>query len=126
MEIRSLVGNGAVTCSSDLSLSQAAHQMIAEGVGSLGVMDGETLAGIITERDILRAAASGAHFHSAAVSDWMTPSPDVLGPDADVVEAAQWMLATGFRHIPVVDAGLLLGIVSIKDVLWALTEPAVH
>jgi CBS domain-containing protein len=41
----------------------------------------------------------------------------------DVEEAANWMLATGYRHLPVVDGQAVLGVISIKDVLWAVTEP---
>ncbi len=59
------------------------------------------------------------------VSAWMTPYPDSFTPEMDVEEAASWMLATGFRHLPVVDGEAVLGVISIKDVLWALTEPKV-
>jgi CBS domain-containing protein len=44
----------------------------------------------------------------------------------DVNDAAQWMLATGYRHLPVVEGNRLLGIASIKDILWAITEPNYH
>jgi CBS domain-containing protein len=40
----------------------------------------------------------------------------------DIDEAADWMLASGFRHLPVVDEGRVIGVISIKDVLWALTD----
>lgn len=123
MEIRALIGNLAVTTSADATLHKAANHMIGEGVGSLGVLDGDLLAGIITERDILRAAAGGVDLAEATVVEWMTPRPDVTDPEMDVSEAAQWMLATGYRHLPVVEGNRLLGIVSIKDVLWAITEP---
>jgi CBS domain-containing protein len=105
-------------------MSKAAEVMMAESVGSLAVMDGRRLAGIITERDFLRAAAVGADLHHASVDEWMTPDPDVVEPDLDVTEAAQWMLATGYRHLPVMEDDRLIGIASIKDVLWAVTEPA--
>ncbi len=120
MQIRSLVGGTARLCGTTTSLEEAARAMIDEGTGSLGVVSGSLLAGIITERDILRAAAKGADLAEEHVSDWMTPEPDVVGPDVPVDEVAQWMLAAGYRHLPVMEEGELLGIASIKDVLWAL------
>jgi CBS domain-containing protein len=126
VEIRALIGNGAVTTTADVSLHKAATRMVEERVGSLGVLDGDLLAGIITERDILRAAAGGADLDTATVFEWMTPRPDVTEPDMDVGDAAQWMLATGYRHLPVVEGNRLLGIASIKDILWAITEPNYH
>jgi CBS domain-containing protein len=53
----------------------------------------------------------------------MTALPDTFGPEMLVEDAADWMLATGYRHLPVVDeVGAVLGMVSIKDVLWAVTD----
>ena len=52
----------------------------------------------------------------------MTPDPDTIEADMDVSDAADWLVASGYRHIPVVDGGRLVGVTSIKDVLWALTE----
>jgi CBS domain-containing protein len=51
----------------------------------------------------------------------MTPDPDYLESDVNVEDAAAWMLAAGYRHLPVVEDGQVLGILSVKDVLWALT-----
>ncbi len=123
MEIRALIGNGAVTTTAEVTLHKAASRMVEERVGSLGVIDGDLLTGIITERDILRAVAGGVDLGTTTVFDWMTPRPDVSEPDMDVNDAAQWMLATGYRHLPVVEGNRLLGIASIKDILWAMTEP---
>jgi len=97
--------------------------MVGERVGSLAVLEGDVLAGIITERDVLRAVAEGVDLGTATVVDWMTPRPDVTEPDMDINDAAQWMLATGYRHLPVVEGNRLLGIASIKDILWAITDP---
>lgn len=120
MQIRSLVGGTAQLCGTTTSLEQAAQTMIAESTGSLGVIDGSVLAGIFTERDVLRAAAKGVDFTEETVADWMTPDPDTVGPEVPVSEVAEWMLAAGYRHLPVMDEGELVGVASIKDVLWAL------
>ncbi|HEY7703451.1 MAG TPA: CBS domain-containing protein [Acidimicrobiia bacterium] len=126
MEIRSLVAGTAVTCPVDTGIRTAAGIMKREDIGSIAVMDGDTLVGILTERDVLHAAAHSSHLETEQVQTWMSPRPDLVSADADVEEAVMWMLATGHRHLPVVDHGGLVGIVSIKDVLWAITEGAGH
>jgi CBS domain-containing protein len=57
------------------------------------------------------------------VRRWMTPDPDTFSADVDVFDAALWLLESGYRHLPVVsDAGHLLGVVSVTDVLSAVIE----
>jgi len=80
-------------------------------------MDGAWLAGIFTERDVLRAAASGKDLTSATVGEWMTPDPMTAEPEMDAGEAAQVMLSRGFRHLPVMESNRVTGIVSLRDVL---------
>ena len=55
-----------------------------------------------------------------SVADWMSDTPDTFGPDVEVHEAAAWLLEMGYRHMPVMADGELLGIVSIRDILWAI------
>lgn len=122
MRVSELIGGPVYTCTEETDVREAARQMLADDVGSLAVVSDETLVGIITERDIVREFAeptSGAR----QVRDVMTPDPDSLAPDIDVDDAAAWMMGAGYRHLPVVDGGRLVGMVSIKDVLWALTGP---
>lgn len=54
----------------------------------------------------------------------MTEYPDSFSPDMEVADAADWMLAKGYRHLPIVDGEDLIGVVSIKDILWAVTDPS--
>lgn len=127
MEVSNLVGGSAAVCGPDVTLSEAADVMIGSGIGSLGVVEGGRLIGIVSERDVLRAVAEKEDPDRQRVADWMTPEPDSVTPDIEVEDAAEWLLATGYRHLPVVDdSGKLHGIVSIKDILWALREPAEH
>ena len=120
VEIRDLLSGEAKVCGPELDLATAARTMHQEGIGALGVIDNGRLVGIFTERDLVRAVAEGADLAGEPVSTFMTPDPDDLAPDVDPLEAARWMLATGYRHLPVVDEGVLLGMVSIKDLLWAI------
>lgn len=122
MIVEELVGGEVGTCTPETPTVKAAGQMIADDVGSLAVVDDGDLVGIVTERDILRAVAQGKIRSGANVAQIMTPRPDSLEPDVDVREAAQWMMAAGYRHLPVVERGRLIGMISIKDLVWALTE----
>lgn len=124
MKVRELVGGEVVWVEPEATLRQAAELMVSTGIGSVAVaVDGE-LEGILTERDLLHAVVAEADPAQALVEDWMTPYPDTFGPEMSVAEAANWMLATGYRHLPVVEDGAVLGVISIKDVLWATTDPA--
>ena len=123
MQLSELVGGSAEVIGPEATLRDAARAMVQSGVGSLGVVDKHQLVGILTERDLVQAISEGADPLAEQASSWMSESPDVFSPEVDVEEAAQWLLETGYRHMPVIDQnGELLGIVSIRDLLWALVE----
>jgi CBS domain-containing protein len=103
------------TTAPEESVAAAAAGMVAANVGSAVVMQGQFLAGILTERDVLRAAASGADLSASRVSEWMTPDPQAASPDTPAEEAAQIMLLNGFRHLPVVAGRTVCGVVSLRD-----------
>ena len=91
--------------------------------GSLAVVDGFELVGLITERDLRRAAADSVDFDATHVREVMSEDPDTFDPDLDVWDAAAWIGESGYRHLPVMDdAGELLGVVSIRDLLKALVN----
>jgi CBS domain-containing protein len=118
-----MVGGRAEVCGPETTLQDVADAMLVAKAGAVGVVEGRHLIGIITERDILRAAAEGTDPTAEIVRDWMTADPDVFTPEAQVREAAEWLLETGYRHMPVMEESELLGIVSIKDILWAMVGP---
>ena len=122
MQVSDLVTKTLVTCDSGVTLRDIAGLMQTEEVGSVLVFGGGVLRGIVTDRDLVRATAAGANPTMEVVSRWMTPDPDTIEADMEVSDAADWLVASGYRHIPVVDGGRLVGVTSIKDVLWALTE----
>lgn len=120
MKLGSLVGGSATVIGREATVAEAAEALIGDGVGSLAVVEGRRLVGIITERDVVRAVAEGADPEEESVADWMSETPDTFGPDVEVREAAAWLLEMGYRHMPVMQDGELLGIVSIRDILWAI------
>jgi CBS domain-containing protein len=103
----------------ETSVAAAAAGMVEANVGSAVVMQGSFLAGILTERDVLKAAASGADLSATKVSEWMTPDPQSASPDTPAAEAAQIMLLNGFRHLPVVQDRTVCGVVSLRDLFAA-------
>jgi CBS domain-containing protein len=117
--IRDVMSTSVVTTAPQTPLAQAAAAMVAAGVGSAVVMQGSFLAGIVTERDVLRAAASGEDLRDSAVSDWMTADPQSVGPESSPEEAAQIMLLNGFRHLPVLDGRIVCGVVTLRDLFAA-------
>jgi CBS domain-containing protein len=117
--LRDLMNTTVVKAAPDWPVAAAAADMVAARVGSAVVMQGSFLAGILTERDVLRAAASGEDLCAARVSEWMTANPQSAAPDALAEEAAQLMLLNGFRHLPVVEGREVCGIVSLRDLFAA-------
>jgi CBS domain-containing protein len=120
MRLGSLVGGSATVIGPEATIAEAADALIEDGVGSLAVVEGRRLVGIITERDVVRAVAEGADPEEESVAEWMSDTPDTFAPDVEVREAAAWLLEMGYRHMPVMEDGELLGIVSIRDILWAI------
>jgi CBS domain-containing protein len=108
-----------VTAQPDTTVAEAAQAMVKGRIGSAVVLQGSLPTGIITERDVLRAAASGSDLTESPVSRWMTSHPETAEPDLDSEQATEIMLSGGFRHLPVVETNRLVGIVSLRDVLSA-------
>jgi CBS domain-containing protein len=122
MRLDALVGGSVDVVGPEASLRSAANLMVDGGTGAVAVVGRRELVGILTDRDLARAVAAGADLESEVAEDWMSEAPDVFAPDVQVGEAAAWLLETGYRHLPVVAGDELLGIVDVRDLLWALTQ----
>jgi len=111
-----------VTVTPQVTVAEAATIMGQRRVGSCLVMEGDHLAGIFTERDIVRVL--GQHFDASGhqVGEWMTEGPMTVAPETPVKDALQVMVAGGFRHLPVLDEGRLVGMVSMRDLSAWLTS----
>jgi CBS domain-containing protein len=106
----------------DETVSVAIARMLEENMGSVAVCEGAELRGIFTERDVLRLAGEGPSFADVKVGDVMTRALLTVSPDDDAVAAAKLMGERRIRHLPVVQDGMLLGVVGIRDVLRSLVE----
>lgn len=117
--LRDLMNARVVSAPPEKSVAATAEAMVAANVGSAVIMQGSFLAGIITERDVLRAAASGQDLTACPVSEWMTPDPHAASPDTSVDEAARIMFLNGFRHLPIAEDGRVCGVVSLRELFAA-------
>lgn len=97
-------------------LVETAQRMQERYVGSALVLEEEQLRGILTERDLLRAVASG-RIEGETVEDWMTLNPETIEPSDETGYAGTLMIHGGFRHLPVLEGRLVVGIVSIRDLM---------
>lgn len=105
-----------VSDAADDTLAEASAKMWRQQTGSLLIMDGQKLIGIVTERDVLRTVGEGQDPKAVSLRDVMTSDVVTVASDLSVREAAQIMFDKWFRHLPVVDAGgSVVGIVSLRD-----------
>ena len=102
-------------------IGEVAQRMCDRDVGAVLVMEDDSLVGILTERDILRAVAAGIQ-DDTVVSDHMTRDPETMSPDDTTQHAAVLMIHGGFRHLPVVDGEDLVGMLSIRDLVGLVLE----
>jgi CBS domain-containing protein len=116
--VREIMSTELATVDPSMQLMEAARVMSAARAGSVLVIDGDSLVGIFTERDILRALADSSSADRArvsSVSKWMARDPVTVGPDATVAEALNRMLFGGFRHLPVMEGDSVVGMISMRD-----------
>jgi len=114
------------TTTGETPVLAAAQAMVKGRFGSAVIVEAGWLVGIFTERDVLRAAASGKDLSATPVSEWMTKDPQTATAEMESEEAAQIMAANGFRHLPVMDGKNVLGVVSLRDVMGARIGRAVR
>ena len=110
----------------DLSatVASAVGLMNEREIGSVLVFDGARLVGIFTERDVVRLYAEGDDLTQVTVEQRMTCSVVLGKPDDSIDSVMSLMTERRFRHLPVVDGGTLLGLVSIGDVVKAKLDEA--
>jgi CBS domain-containing protein len=121
MKVGEVIQQRLVTVSPTDTLADTAKRLTDRNVGCAVVPTDEG-PGIITERDLLRAIASGVDPNVAIVNDHMTSRAVVATPEWDIEAAARSMLEGGFRHLVVVDRNGELGVLSIRDLMAGMLE----
>ena len=113
-----VTGQRIVTAEPRMTVEEAARLMHEQGIGALPVVSAGRLVGIFTERDALfRVLAEGLAPRKTVLADVMTRDPRTIHPDQPVRYALMMMHEGGYRHVPVVEDGRLLGMVSARDAL---------
>jgi CBS domain-containing protein len=105
-------------------VTEVAKRMVAKDVGAVLVFEEGAICGILTERDVLRAVADGLD-DATLVRERMTANPETLDADDTTEHAAVLMIHGGFRHLPVVEQGEVVGVLSIRDLMRVVLEDSV-
>jgi CBS domain-containing protein len=123
-----LEGKGSTvhTIKAGASVYEALDMMAEKNVGALVVLEGDRLVGIFSERDYARKVVLKNKFsRDTSVREIMTPNPILVTPESEIRECMRLMTDHQVRHLPVVDNGLLAGVVSIGDVVkWIIEDQA--
>jgi CBS domain-containing protein len=125
MKVSEIMTKATVTDAAQDTLAEAAARMWNAQTGSLLVMEGEHMVGILTERDVLRAIAHGMDPQQVPVKDLMRTDVITVGPQTTLKEAAKLMATKWIRHLPVVEGSKVVGILSQRDLTGVLAE-ALH
>ena len=125
--VADLMTSPPVTALPDDTMAEVAVRMDKERLSCVVVVEDARPVGILTERDIVRFAASGADAATTPVAEWMTAQPDTVDPAVEAGTAFASLAERGYRHIPVVDGTDLVGVVSMRDLMRvAQIQPMVH
>ena len=106
-----------VTMGSGSSLAEAASVMSQRRVGSVLIVEGDRLAGILTERDIVRAISQDIGAPRDEIIHWMSAEPKTILPTASLEDARDLMDRSHIRHLPVTDGGRIVGMLSMRDLI---------
>ena len=120
-------GQELVTAPATTTVRDAARLMKQHNVGAMMVVEGEKLVGVFTERDgLFRVLAAGLDGDATQLAAVMTPNPQTIAPESGFTTALQMMHDGGYRHLPVVENGRVIGIVSVRDALGPELEAFVY
>lgn len=120
--LRDVAVRHLLTIDTQATLRRAAKVMTDRGVGCAVVIENEKVAGIITERDILRAVSDDKIMDDAKVEDVMTREVISGSPGWDIVKAVKTMTEGGFRHLLVMEMDDPVGIVSLRDLMDSMVD----
>jgi CBS domain-containing protein len=126
MQVRNLMRSPVVTVDPGQSLQQAAQAMAEHGIGSVVVEEAGRVIGILTERDVMHAAARLGDVRQARVAEHMTAPVVTAAPNWDVSVAAAEMHDRRIRHLVVLERDTVAGVLSVRDVMSVFLPERVH
>lgn len=122
MKVSDIMTKAAVTDGAEDTLSEGAARMWGAQTGSLLVVDGDTLLGIVTERDLLRAIAQGLDPKTTPLKEVMATDLITIQPQTTLRAAARIMASQWVRHLPVMEGTRCIGVLSQRDLTGVLAE----
>ena len=123
MKVSDIMTEATLSDAPNDTLAEASAKMWQQQTGSLLVMEGDSLQGIVTERDLLRSVGEGNDPAACRLGDVMTKDPVTIDPDTQLRDAAEIMFTKWFRHLPVVTPeGKVVGIISLRDILSLVAQ----
>ncbi len=118
-------GNSVYSTTPQATMAEAAQEMMDHRCGSLVVLEQDNLVGILSERDLVRACAAGEPIDSIPVGEWMTTSVTTGSPEDPVQEVMGMLTVRRIRHLPVLEGGTLIGVVSVGDLVKSQVDQLV-
>jgi CBS domain-containing protein len=116
-----LKGDAVWSVEPGTSVIKALHELAEKDIGALLVLEGDHIAGIISERDVVRKIAETDVFElGGTVSEYMTPDVFTISPTQTIEDCMGLMTEQRIRHLPVVEDDQLVGMISIGDVVKAI------
>ena len=120
-------GQEPVTATAGMTVGETARLMRQHKIGAVMVVENDRLVGVFTERDAaFRVVAEERDGRATKLGDVMTRNPQTLSPDQPFLHALEMMYRGGFRHVPVVENGHPIGMVSARDALGPELEAFVY
>jgi CBS domain-containing protein len=123
MQVGDIMTREVKTASPSDTFADVARTLHDNHISSVIVLEGEQVAGIVTERDLVNVVADGLDPREGSIGERLTRDLATVEPRTDIADAAKLMAEHGIRHLPVLDRGSLAGIISIRDLTnWAVEE----
>ncbi len=122
-DLLKIKGNIIWSVEPDTSVLEALQLLAAKGIGALPVLKGDQLVGIISERDFVRSIAqTGRCIIDTTIAEYMTQEVVTIGLDQTTEQCMQMMTDHHIRHLPVIEKGKIVGLVSIGDIVKEMIE----
>jgi CBS domain-containing protein len=120
--VRTLAPKPAVTLPPDATVGEAMRLMLERNFGAVPVVDGGRLVGIFSERDVLLRVAGTKDYAGRPLAEYMTATPETIREDDSLAFVLHKMDSGGYRHLPVVRDGQVVGMISVRDLLRHITR----
>lgn len=125
--VRDIMNTDVVSLTPKTSVHEAAKTMASKNISCVVVTARNKPVGIMTERDLLRkVVAKDKSAKDLTVEDIMTKDPTTVKPDTSIVDAARMMKRNKFRRFPIIEKGVLVGIITETDILFGMNDMVRH